>query len=75
MVERRKTLIRKQNLSQETEQEHISEGTDIPSGAGRKTILLLFAVTVGLSLLLWIGQHIAQWLRDFSGPSTWTITR
>lgn len=45
------------------------------SGGGRKAILLLFFVSIFLSLFFWMQGQFTEWLRSFFGPSTWTFTR
>ncbi|OGY17804.1 MAG: hypothetical protein A2900_00230 [Candidatus Chisholmbacteria bacterium RIFCSPLOWO2_01_FULL_50_28] len=42
---------------------------------GRRAIIILFLLTVGLSLLFWIQRRIPAWFSEFFGPSTWTRSR
>ena len=45
------------------------------SGGGRRAIIVLLLLTVGLSLIFWMQRQLADWLRWFFGPSTWTFIR
>lgn len=42
------------------------------NSGGRRAIMILFLLTVGLSLLFWAQRRLASWVNEFFGPSTWT---
>jgi len=47
------------------------KGGDVDEG-GRRAVVILFLLTVGLSLLFWVQRRLTTWISDFFGPSTWT---
>jgi hypothetical protein len=44
-------------------------------GRGRKAILILFFLTIGLSLLFWFQANYSHFFEYFFGKSSWTFTR
>jgi hypothetical protein len=66
----RQTLMRFETMERTDKKDQ-----EMLTGGGRKMIILLFLLSIGLSLLFWFQGQFAEWLRSFFGPSTWTITR
>ena len=67
---KRQTLMRFETMGRTDKKDQ-----EMLTGGGRKMIILLFLLSIGLSLLFWFQGQFAEWLRSFFGPSTWTITR
>ena len=42
---------------------------------GRKLILLLFALSILMSLIFWMQGNFKSWLESIFGPSTWVFTK
>lgn len=61
------------NLMSSREEEHKRSEPDVEGG--RRAVVVLFLLTVGLSLLFWAQGRLADWLRSFFGPSTFIISR
>lgn len=43
--------------------------------AGRKTVIILFLITFGLSLVFWLKQELPGFLRNAVGPYQMTIEK
>jgi hypothetical protein len=43
--------------------------------SGRRMIIILFLLTIGLSIVFWLQSQLSVWWKDFFGPSKWTFSR
>ncbi len=51
------------------------KGKETDVFGGRRVIIILFLLTVGLSLVFWFWANLSIWLQGMFGPSTWTFSR
>lgn len=58
-----------------TEELKEKKGKGFEDFGGRKAIIVLFVITVFLSLLFWLQSRLGGVFQDFFGPSTWTFSR
>lgn len=64
--------LQKDKISENDKEKRVKDATDY---GGRKVILILFFLTLLLSLFFWFQGQFSDWLRNFFGPSTWTFSR
>lgn len=53
----------------------IRQSRGIEDGGGRKAIIILFVLTIGLSLVFWLQGNFVSWIQGLFGPSTWSYSR
>ncbi len=53
----------------------IEKKTGEGDGGGRRAIIILFLLTVGLSFFFLVQRQLSSWVADFFGPSSWTSSR
>ncbi len=73
VTENKQTIRDKDGDEQEERKKSLKEFKG--PGQGRKTIFILFFVTVGISVLLWFQANFSEWIGSFFGPSSWTFSR
>jgi hypothetical protein len=61
--------------SSETKKDEMVREQINDEGWGRKAILILFFLTIGLSALFWFHAHFNTFFSDFFGPSSWTFSK
>ena len=44
-------------------------------GGGRRTVIMLFLLTIILSLILWLQSNISSWWSNVVGPSKWSFSK
>lgn len=69
-----KNLSRKSKEKEEGEFKS-SGSKDQDQGQGRKSIIILFIITILLSLISWLKANYWHLLTDLFGPSEWTFRR
>lgn len=60
--------------SEKQNSKHV-KGKESDVFGGRKVIIILFIITVGLSLFFWVYAQFTGWFKGVMGPSIWTFSR
>jgi len=54
---------------------HEKKDKEINNSKGRRAILIIFFLTITLSIIFWLVGNFSNLFDNFFGPSTWTFTK